>query len=363
MSNPPPPTPSFYSAQTPTGYLWPARKSATERPQDTRGSCQFITFYHICGCRSYKDSVYLCSTDTCQHTMSTIVLGELPFACGSYPGQSTACGVEDPAKKEFVREVDTADRLEKLLVLPDCTRADIDALIPPFHCSDWDYEISSRYHRRPSQSSIYSSPQVPSSNGRGINGKSVEVDEVVQRLLSKYETQEDYRESMVERYVEEQQQLNYLETQNMLIDEEARGRSDLPGVGHRWDDVSYPKSPQNDGLPDAACYDETPAGAIMFSFEENTKESPYRHEVGYINPATNIKSVDNTYYGQQPQGNNYVDNTPRLETHITHKYSEDGFSGSDEVTDDFIDFLAEKDKMPQGVNLSVRKLLSYLTGY
>ncbi|KAI1463846.1 uncharacterized protein F4812DRAFT_468481 [Daldinia caldariorum] len=370
MSNPPPSsTPSFSPTHTPTAYPWPVEKGVSERSQDTRASCQFITFYHTCGCRSYKDSVYLCSIGACQHTRSTVVLGELPFACGSYPGRSAACGTEDPAKREFVREVDTADRLEKLLVLPDCTRADIDDLIPPFHNPNWDYEISSRYHGRPSQSSSCFLPQVPPNNDRSINERDLGVQEVVHMLLSKCETaEEEHKESMVERYVEEQQQLNCQQLQNMPIDKNGQEISDISPVRHIWGDIWDAVGSESKRQHDAACYDaayhdEKPADAVMFSSEDNTKDSPYSPRIGYINSATVVKGSDSTYYEQQPQGDNHADDIPKLESFNTRKYSEEGFGESDEVTDDFIDFLAEKDKKLQEGNPMMKKFWSYIRGY
>ncbi|KAI1800806.1 hypothetical protein F4811DRAFT_494760 [Daldinia bambusicola] len=366
MSNSPPSsTPSFSSTHTPTGYPWPAGKGVSEGSQDTRGSCQFITFYHTCGCRSYKDSVYLCSTGTCQHTKSTIVLGELPFSCGSYPGRSAACGVEDPAKREFVREVDTAERLEKLLVLPNCTRADIDDLIPSFHDLNWDYKISSRYHERPSQSSSYFPPQVLPNNDRGINERNLGVQEVVQILLSKYKTaEEENKESMVERFVEEQQQLNCQQLQNMPVDKNDQGILGIsPEVGHIRSNIRDPVGSESKRQHDAAYYDETPTDAVMFSFEDNTKDSPHSPGISYVHSATAVKGSDSTHHEQQPQDDNHVDDIPKLESFDTHRYSEEGFSEPGEVTDDFIDFLAETDKKLKEGNPMIRKFLSYIRGY
>ncbi|KAI0880516.1 uncharacterized protein GGS22DRAFT_197445 [Annulohypoxylon maeteangense] len=112
-------------------------------------ACQAITFYHSCGCKSNKDLVYFCTTPNCQHEASNLVVGGLPFACGSQQGRSEACKVEDKAKKEFVREVDTADKLQELMVLPECTKEDITALVSPWTGSlTPDGEFYSHYRRR-----------------------------------------------------------------------------------------------------------------------------------------------------------------------------------------------------------------------
>ncbi|KAI2776308.1 hypothetical protein F4815DRAFT_485114 [Daldinia loculata] len=280
---------SFYPANAPTASLWPAGKGATEKPQDTGVGCQFITFYHTCGCRSNKNSVYLCSTDTCQHTKSTVLLGELPFACGSYPGRSTACSLEDPARREFVREVDTADRLDKLLVLPDCTRADIDILIPPFQNPNWHEHIYRYYQQRRNQSSIISPPQLPPSNERNIEKRDVNIEEVVQRLLYKYKAQEgSYRESMVEKFVEEQQQqLSCQQLENTAIEQEENMELNTPPpVGGHRGTIEYAESLENDDLDDAKYYDETAANTVMFNFEDDTGGSVYGLEISKILPLT-----------------------------------------------------------------------------
>ncbi|KAI1653810.1 hypothetical protein F4813DRAFT_246558 [Daldinia decipiens] len=378
MSIPLPSTSSFYSANAPMASLWPAGKGAAENPQHTGVSCQFITFYHTCGCRSNKDSVYLCSTDACQHTKSTVLLGELPFACGSYPGRSAVCSVEDPAKREFVREVDTADRLDKLLVLPDCTKADIDILIPRFQHPNWHEHIYRHYQQMRTQSSIISRPQLSPSNDRDVKKRDVNIEEVVQRLLYKYKVQEEeYREDMVERFVEEQQQrqLNYQPSEDTSIYQEENTRLNTPSVSSHRGSVDYTKSLENDDLDNAIYYDEI-ADAVMFNFEDDTGGSVYGLEISYANHSAAVESAEDMYYEEHPQSSYYQDIAPDLETPNTPRYCDDGFSGADDITDDFIDFLAEKEKEKeeekkkeeeeekrlQGGSPVMRKIWSYFRG-
>ncbi|KAI2605648.1 hypothetical protein GGR54DRAFT_444505 [Hypoxylon sp. NC1633] len=117
--------------------------------QPSAAGCRAIVLYHTCGCRS-SQPLYLCETNKCEHPTSNLLIGELPFACGSQQGRSEACEIEDRAKKEFVREVDTANQLETFFVLPGCTKADIEVIVPPFTGSNyqtWEEEINSRYER------------------------------------------------------------------------------------------------------------------------------------------------------------------------------------------------------------------------
>ncbi|KAI1086923.1 hypothetical protein F5B19DRAFT_101586 [Rostrohypoxylon terebratum] len=112
-------------------------------------ACQAIVFYHSCGCKSNNNPVCFCFRPECQHEALSLVIGRLPFACGSQQGPSEACQVEDETKKRFVREVDTADRLTSLTVLPGCTMNDITALVSPRpELLTPDGEFYNRYQQR-----------------------------------------------------------------------------------------------------------------------------------------------------------------------------------------------------------------------
>ncbi|KAI1079248.1 hypothetical protein F5B20DRAFT_590695 [Whalleya microplaca] len=149
--NAPPPTPlasTTPGVKSPLIDLWigSVEDETPEAPESkTLGTdgCQAIVFYHACGCIS-KPITYFCSTNSCQHDMSKVIVGRLPFACRSPQGRSAECQQVDRAKQEFVREVDTADRLESLLVLDAVPKGDIEEFLPDFVGSPyvrWDVEI------------------------------------------------------------------------------------------------------------------------------------------------------------------------------------------------------------------------------
>ncbi|KAI0380007.1 hypothetical protein F5Y04DRAFT_289641 [Hypomontagnella monticulosa] len=132
--------------------------SATTSPTLMQSSgisplCQAIVHYHTCGCKSKRDPVRFCNKWGCEHKTSTLIVGELPFACESKEGPSALCGVEDRAKREFVREVDTAETLRNFMILPGVTKEDIESLIPPSAGSNnqsWTEEVYSQYKKRQS---------------------------------------------------------------------------------------------------------------------------------------------------------------------------------------------------------------------
>ncbi|KAI8957178.1 hypothetical protein F5Y11DRAFT_352823 [Daldinia sp. FL1419] len=365
-----PPTRPFYITSSPTLDYWSDGEDYLRGPQPTSDGCQFITFYHACGCRSYRDSVYLCSHGACQHTTSTVLLGELPFACGLYPGRSPACSIEDPAKKEFVREVDTADRLEKLLILPNCTQADIDALIPPFHHEKWQQEVYNHYQLRLYQRSVDIPPSPPPlSPRRDANGNGAGSEEIVNALLLKYDetkrpTMADYehRENLLERYIEEQHQLSYRQTADKAMGQIPDIKYGPPLVGDTTSSAAYYG---NNVWDDAPYYNDTAADNIIFDFDEGTKDPLYHPEVSAANPITTFEedAESNTHFEKESRADYYDHVVPRnMEVPRAPKYSEDGCGTADEMTDGFIDFLAEEEKL-QGGSPMVRKLWSFITGY
>ncbi|KAI1373321.1 hypothetical protein F4677DRAFT_228175 [Hypoxylon crocopeplum] len=148
MADTPPPTPAEPSGKAPVIGLWPSQEDAANKPQKPIG-CDAIVFYHTCGCRKGDRPIYLCRTNDCKHEMSNLLVGGLPYACRQ-PERSGACEIKDRAEVEFVREIDTADRLESFLILTKCTKADIDTITPSSTGSDyetWDEEICSHYDR------------------------------------------------------------------------------------------------------------------------------------------------------------------------------------------------------------------------
>ncbi|KAI1824088.1 hypothetical protein F4861DRAFT_539403 [Xylaria intraflava] len=131
-----------YVPASPSNYETNAVDYVSLNPGAQSGTpfCEALFFFYDCGCRS-RDPVICCRARqlpgdlSCQHEKPTLVVARIPHACkaGSpseyNPGESDRCRAEDPGAKQFAREVDTAERLE-LLVLDDCARADLDAALP-----------------------------------------------------------------------------------------------------------------------------------------------------------------------------------------------------------------------------------------
>ncbi|KAI0399715.1 hypothetical protein F4802DRAFT_620844 [Xylaria palmicola] len=101
--------------------------------------CEALLFFYACGCRE-RDPFFCCRPpppadgspqphNPCRHETPSVVLAKLPHACGSRLGRAPACGAADPGARAFVREVDTAERLE-LAVLDGLARGEIDGALP-----------------------------------------------------------------------------------------------------------------------------------------------------------------------------------------------------------------------------------------
>ncbi|KAI1294337.1 hypothetical protein F5Y03DRAFT_318314 [Xylaria venustula] len=99
--------------------------------------CSALYFYYACGCRA-PEPIFCCQPSTqsrtddknpCKHEKPTMVIAKLPHACGHLVGDSEACGVADLGAKEFVREVDTAERLE-IVVSKEIDQDEIDDVLP-----------------------------------------------------------------------------------------------------------------------------------------------------------------------------------------------------------------------------------------
>lgn len=127
--------------QPPTPYT-------ANRSPDMMDTCHAIVLYHSCGCKSKNDVVYFCTRWNCHHETSSLIIGGLPFACGSQQGRSEECKIEDKAKTQFVREVDTADNLESFMVLPERTKDEITALVSPFRPLTSKRESYYQYQQR-----------------------------------------------------------------------------------------------------------------------------------------------------------------------------------------------------------------------
>ncbi|KAL7629799.1 hypothetical protein AAE478_001322 [Parahypoxylon ruwenzoriense] len=140
----------------------------------------------------------------------TLLVGGLPFACKSQPGRSKSCQQDDPAKTSFVREIDTADRLERFMVLEECTKADIEALTPPFAGTEyqaWDEEIYSHYQQMKIQKSAETPLQTAFPSNDGVWFKGIDAEELTRKLQAQPVTQcEGRREQreQIQEHVEEE---------------------------------------------------------------------------------------------------------------------------------------------------------------
>jgi hypothetical protein len=91
--------------------------------------CHAIVFYHSCGCRipepffccrpARKQQQQPSEQDPCQHENPALIIAILPHSCSLRIGNTEACSVEDPGAKEFVREVDTAETLDLVVLEPE----------------------------------------------------------------------------------------------------------------------------------------------------------------------------------------------------------------------------------------------------
>lgn len=65
----------------------------------------------------------------CQHKNPALVVAILPHSCSLRIGNTEACSAEDPGAKEFVREVDTAETLDLVVLAPEIA-SDIKTALP-----------------------------------------------------------------------------------------------------------------------------------------------------------------------------------------------------------------------------------------
>ncbi|KAI1413869.1 hypothetical protein F5Y13DRAFT_188846 [Hypoxylon sp. FL1857] len=217
------------------GGSWRPRADVS-KPKITGAACQTIVCYHSCGCKSTKNSVHFCGARVCNHTTTTLVVAGLPFACASQNPRSEACGIEDIAKTEFIREVDTADRLDNFITLPDCTKEDINALIPAFAGSNWAEEIYNHYQRRktPKSTEIPSQEDTLASQAVDIKGVDPVQDNGELQGQSEVQSEElkdgDKKEEEIARAEKQDEQLKSVE-----IDEELQAEIGLFKVGEDED--------------------------------------------------------------------------------------------------------------------------------
>ncbi|KAI1747164.1 hypothetical protein F4782DRAFT_535690 [Xylaria castorea] len=119
--------------------------------------CKAIFFLYACGCRT-PEPFFCCrpcpdvspgvvpASNPCRHETPSVVLAKLPHACKT--GKTEACVAVDPALLEFVREVDTAERLD-LVILSDIPRDEINTTLPERVDGEFTVgQIAARYLNR-----------------------------------------------------------------------------------------------------------------------------------------------------------------------------------------------------------------------
>ncbi|KAI0451394.1 hypothetical protein F5B21DRAFT_487400 [Xylaria acuta] len=123
------------SISAPTVISEPERALDLARPSTF---CKAFFFFYACGCRT-PEPFFCCrphpdvsprvvhASNPCQHETPSVVVAKLPHACKA--GKTEACGAVDPALLAFVREVDTAERLD-LTILRGIPRDEIDTALP-----------------------------------------------------------------------------------------------------------------------------------------------------------------------------------------------------------------------------------------
>ncbi|KAI1813606.1 hypothetical protein GGS20DRAFT_472847 [Poronia punctata] len=143
---------------------------------DALAFCQAIIFFHSCGCRT-PESFFCCrptgiqsENNLCRHATPNIVVAILPHSCSLRIGNTEACSAEDPGAHEFVREVDTAEALDLVVIGPESVSDFITLLPERIDVAINAENVSSQYiqrrraMRRP-RISARAEPFVPCSSG------------------------------------------------------------------------------------------------------------------------------------------------------------------------------------------------------
>ncbi|KAI0856831.1 hypothetical protein F4860DRAFT_518493 [Xylaria cubensis] len=114
--------------------------------------CNAIFFFYACGCRA-PEPFFCCrphpddslETVKCRHETPSVIIAKLPHACKT--GKTEACTAVDPASLEFVREVDTAERID-LAILGNIPQDEIDSLPERVDGAFTAAQIASRWRAR-----------------------------------------------------------------------------------------------------------------------------------------------------------------------------------------------------------------------
>ncbi|KAI1738722.1 hypothetical protein F4680DRAFT_449836 [Xylaria scruposa] len=127
--------------------------------------CNAIFFFYACGCRA-PEPIFCCrprpddppGVVKCRHETPSVIIAKLPHACKT--GKTEACTAVDPALLEFVREVDTAERID-IATLGDIPQDEIDSLPERVDGAFTAAQVAFRWRARPKMPPAFSPDAVP----------------------------------------------------------------------------------------------------------------------------------------------------------------------------------------------------------
>ncbi|KAI2617510.1 hypothetical protein GGS26DRAFT_603162 [Hypomontagnella submonticulosa] len=321
--------------------------------------CQAIVFYHICGCKSSGEPVRFCNARGCTHESSTLVVGELPFACQSKDGRSGSCRVEDPAKTRFVREIDSATKIQNLMVLPGVVKEDIESLIPPSAGSDdhpWTEKVQSQYQKR--VSSVFDiPPQTPVSTQEvevDVDLKSVHDEELEPDTRDEKE-QNEYDVDVVEQRPGD---MEYVEADEMFYTLKSHFEdSHETGLESSMENEGFGTAKPNDkstGNVEDTEDDESESETS----KEDVSETDFDSTTGNVGSDTECSEPGDKDLPEPAWFDVELEGEPEKasagaqsaeEAPASPRQSKDLYGETGDVTDDFIDFLLTPDEAEQAV--------------
>ncbi|OTA63274.1 hypothetical protein K449DRAFT_394563 [Hypoxylon sp. EC38] len=255
---------------------------------------------------------------------------------------------------KFTSEVDSAVRFESFIILPGCTREDTDALTPPFAGSDsqsWIKEIHSHYQRiqtlKNADTNVETLSQGAPLVSQAVDLKGVELVEANTQLHAqsrdqeeelKAEAEDGQNEKAVVRTEEQDEELRSME-----FDTELQAEIGLFKIGHNKSGVSDSASVEVGIHNDARNYVEKDNEECVTANISSVFDIPEASEVGKdIGPYINI-FLDNPKVPTSNVSINYegVDSDKQDIWPSSYMFSPtmDALHETDEMTDDFIDFL------------------------
>ncbi|KAI0551189.1 hypothetical protein F4679DRAFT_144488 [Xylaria curta] len=127
--------------------------------------CNALFFFYACGCRA-PEPIFCCRPHPddslgavkCRHETPSVTIAKLPHGCKT--GKTEACTAVDPASLEFVREADTAERID-LATLGDIPQDEIDSLPERVDGAFTAAQVAFRWRARRKISPAFSPDAVP----------------------------------------------------------------------------------------------------------------------------------------------------------------------------------------------------------